>query len=242
MIKIEVTQSSKNMLYAELQNKVSGIKELSNSQTRDDLMTAAYSISSIKFIKQTNLLARSAKKSFHHVYEWNQVGRESGRLFRIIKRQGGSGSASIYYRFNNSKKRSPISADLRVPGKTGKSVGRSGIFKRKAEVMESGSPVSFTTTRNIAFSPRGGGIVFIPPGKTINIMNPGGPATSGSFQSHFISWWKINFPKSLDSQNITTSLENNVARALSVRGAGASAARAAIRSTLAPHLIAGSIT
>lgn len=242
MIKIKVTESSRNALYAELQNKVNGIKQLSNSQTKDEIMSAAYSISALKFIKQTNMLARSAKKSFHHVYEWDQVGREGGRLFRIIKRQEGSGSASIYYKFNNSKKKSPISPDLKIPGRTGKIVTKSGIFKRKAEVMESGSPVSFTTTRTIAFSPSDGGIVFIPPGKTVNIINPGGSDTSGSFRKHFVAWWNLNFPRSLESENITRSLENSVSRALSVRGAGASAARAAIRSTLTPHLIVGNVT
>lgn len=241
MISIKVTDTSKNMLYLELENKVNGIKELSSSQTRSEILSAAYSISSLKFIKQTNMLARSAKKSFHHVYEWNKIGNDSGRLFRIIKRQGSSGTASVYYKFNNSKKKSPISPDLQIPGKTGKIVSKSGVFKRKAEVMESGSPVSFTTSRTIAFSPRDGGVVFVPPGKKINIINPGGADTSGSFEKHFVSWWNLNFPKSLDSENIPKSLENSVARALSARGTGPSSVRAAIRSTLSSHLIVGEV-
>lgn len=241
MINIKVTESSKNELYAELENKIRGIKELSNSETSRDLMTAAYSISALKFIKQTNLLARSAKKSFHHVYEWGAVGRENGRLFRIIKRQSGSTSASVYYKFNNSKKSSPIAPELRKSGKTGKKVTKSGVFKRKAEVMESGSPVSFITSKNIAFSTKNSGIVFIPPGKKINIINPGGQDTNGSFRNHFATWWKLNFPNSLELENIPRSLETNVSRALSAKGAGPASARSAIKRTLSPHLIVGSV-
>jgi len=241
MISIKVTESSKNALYAELKNKLNGVEQLSNSQTKHDLMTAAYSIAALKFVKQTNLLSRSAKKSFHHVYEWNSVGRESGRLFRIVKKQGQPGSASVYYKFNNSKSKSPISPNLNVAGRSGKTVRKSGIFKKKAEVMESGTPVSFVTSKHIAFSPRSGGIVFIPPGKAVNIINPGGEKTSGSFTKHFMSWWKTNFPNILELENITRSLENNVAQSLSVRGAGKAAARSAIKTTLSPHLIVGSV-
>jgi len=241
MINIKVTESSKNELYTEIQNKISGIDQLLNSETKNDLMSAAYSIAALKFVKQTNLLARSAKKSFHHVYEWNQSGKESGRLFRIIKRQQNSGSASIYYKFNNSKVKSPISPTLQKPGKSGKTVKKSGVFKRKAEVMESNSSVSFTTSRYIAFSPKRGSIVFIPPGKTINIMNPGGTAVNGSFRKHFNSWWRLNFPTILETENIPNSLEVNVSRSLNVRGAGSIQARSAIKSVLSPYLVVGSV-
>ena len=241
MINIYVSPDSSKRLYSEIQNKVDGIKELKTARSQNEIMSAEFSMSALKFVKKTNLMARSAKNSFHHVYEWGGVGNESSRLFRIFKKQQASGAASIYYKFNNSKKKSPIAESLKIPGVSGKRVTKSGIFKRKAEVMESGQQVNFVTSRYIAFSPRGGGIVFVPPGKTINIKNPGGKNTSGSFEKHFRLWWTSHFGTSLDNAGVYVKLEKNIARALSRKNAGKNAARSAIESTLRPYQIIGSV-
>jgi len=206
MISLYITKQSSTRLYAEIENKVGGIKELTTVATKHQLVSAAFSIGALKFIKRTNILSRSLGKSFHHVYDWNQLGMESGRLFRIIKRQETGGHASIYYKFNNSRKRVPIAPELKSPGKTGKVVNRSSIFKRKAEVMENGKPASFVTSRTIAFSNKGR-IIFVHKGKTINIKNPGGKDTTGSFEAHFRSWWMANFPLILDNSGVTKKLE-----------------------------------
>jgi hypothetical protein len=240
MISLRITPESTNRLYAEINNKIEGTKELTTVRTKNQLMNTAFSLSSLKFIKQTNAMGRSAKKRLHHVYEWGGVGKESGRLFRLIKKQASGGNASVYYRFNNSKKMSPIARSLKVPGPTGKIVKTSGIFKKKAEVMESGRPVSFITKRHIAFS-SGNGIVFIPPGKTISIKSPGGNETTGSFEEHFRTWWMINFPTSLDSAGIPQKLERNIARALNPNNAGKSSARYAIETTLGQYQMIGSV-
>lgn len=241
MINITFSESSKKALYAEINNKVDGMRELNTVYAKNEIMSAAFSISAIKFVKQTNMMARSVKKSFHHVYEWNKVGNETGRLFRVLKKQEGGGNASIYYKFNNSKAASPIAAQLKVPGKTGKSVLKSGVFKRKAEVMESGKSVSFITSRTIVFSPRNGGIVFIPPGKTINIKSPGGDSTSGSFDAHFRSWWQINFASILNESGVISKLEKNVAKALGKQNSGKAMVRSEIKRTLAPYSTVGSV-
>lgn len=240
MISIKITPESSKRMYAEINAKLDGAKELSSVRTKNQLMSTAFSLSSMKFIKQTNSLARSAKKRFHHVYEWGGSGKESSRLFRLLKKQVTGGNASVYYKFNNSRKMSPIASSLKVPGPTGKIVRRSGLFKKKAEVMESGNPVSFITRKTIAFS-SGRGIVFIPPGKSISIRSPGGDATTGSFEEHFRTWWMTNFPVSLDQAGIPRKLETNVARALSATNAGASAARSAIDRTLGQYQTVGSV-
>lgn len=241
MINIYVSPSSSKRLYAEINKKIDGMKELKTVRSKNEIMSAEYSMSAIKFVKTTNLLARSAKQSFHHVYEWKESGKESSRLFRIIKKQEGGGNISIYYKFNNSKKKAPIARALTVPGHSGKTVTKSGIFKRKAEVMENNQTVSFTTSRYIAFSPKKGGIVFIPPGKTITIRNPGGKKTSGSFEKHFRSWWTVNFGKALPAAGVYAKLEKNIARALTKNGAGREAVRKTVRSTLGPYQNIGSV-
>lgn len=241
MINIKLSESSSKKLYAEIQNKVEGMKELNTIKTKNQIVSSEFSMSAIKFVKTTNLLAKSAKKYFHHVYDWGGVGSETSRLFRIVKTQESSGTASIYYKFNNSRKRAPIAKELTMPGVNGKRVTRSGIFKRKAEVMEDGGSANFVTSRYIAFSPKGGGIVFIPPGKSITIKNPGGKETTGSFDKHFKSWWIANFGKSLEQAGAYIKIEKNVARALSKKGAGKSAARDAIASTLKQYQTIGSV-
>lgn len=240
MVRILITPDSSRKLYAEMQNKVDGAKELTTLRTQKMLMDTAFSISALKFVKQTNALGRSVKKNFHHVYEWGGSGKESARLFRIVKKNNSIGSASIYYKFNNSKKASPISQSLKVPGPTGKIVKTSGVFKRKADVMEKGEPVSFITKRTIAFDP-GNGIVFIPPGKTISIKSPGGDATTGSFEEHFRTWWMTNFPTSLDSAGVIKKLELNLSKTLNANYAGRSAARYTIENTLRRYMTIGSV-
>jgi hypothetical protein len=240
MIKMRVDQISANKMYLEIQNKIDGIKELDSSLTKRQLMDVAFSAAAIKFVKRTNMTARSNKAAFHHVYEWGGVGAETSRLFRVLKRNASPGSAEVYYKFLNSRKNAPIAPALKSPGRTGRVVSKSGVFKRKAEVMESGSGVSFVTSRTIAMAP-GGSIVFVPPGKTINIKNPGGPATAGSFGRHFRQWWEVNFPHILDEKGIPTKLEKSVAAALQRKGAGKDAARRAISSTLNRYKVIGSV-
>lgn len=241
MINLIITPESQSELFAEIDKKIDGMKELTTAYTQKELMDVAFSISALKFVKTTNMYARSNKNAFHHVYEWEETGRESGRLFRIIKRNASSGAATIYTRFNNSKKQAPIASALKKPGPTGAVVKRSGVFKDKAAVMESGTPVQFITSRTIAFSPNNRGIVFVPPGKTINIKNPGGNDVKGSFGKHFISWWNINFPTILDDSGVIINIQKNVARALNRKGAGRSAVREAIFRSTSAYKTVGSI-
>lgn len=239
MINLKITEESQKKLYDEMQNKINGSKELTSSKTRQELTNAIFSVSSIKFIKTTNLRARSAASSFHHVYEWNKVGQESGRLFRLLKTNNSYG-ASIYYKFINSKKVVPLPKEISRPGNTGKKVGKSKIFKRKAEVMESGKPVQFITRKTIVFSDKGR-LVFIPPGKTVNILNPGGKQTNNSFSKHFMTWWMTMPAQIAEETGIFKSLENSVARALDVTYAGPQQASLAISKTLNSYEVVGSV-
>lgn len=239
MINIKITTDSQKRLYSEIQNKINGSKEATSVKTKKELTDAIFSISSLEFIKATNLRARSLKSSFHHIYEWNKVGQESGRLFRLLKTNNVSG-ATVYYKFNNSTKVVPLSPEVKTPGSTGKYVKKSKIFKRKSEVMEKGGPVSFSSTKTIVFSNKGN-LVFVPPGKIITIKNPGGREVKGAFDAHFISWW-MTMPMTIaNKKGIFMQLENSIARALSRTNAGRSAASLAISQTLRKYELVGSV-
>lgn len=240
MINIRVTNDSQRRLYGEVQNKINGAKEAMSLKTKSELLDAVFSLSSIEFVKTTNLRARSFSSSFHHVYEWGKVGNESGRLFRLIHTKR-SGSSSVYYRFNDSRKVVPIPNSLKTPGPTGKYVRKSKLFKKKAEVMESGKPVSFTTSKNIVFLSGDGSLVFVPPGKNISIKSPGGDDTTGSFSKHFLSWWMTKPQEVAVKNGLYIKLQNSMARNLNVTGAGRSAASSAISSTLRGYSTTGSV-
>lgn len=207
------------------------MKELSSPMSKRQIADAAFSMSVVQFLKNTDLKASSrGRKSLHHVYEWNEVGEQSGRLFRIIKTNEAPGAMSIYYKFNNSKKVVPIPKALKTPGPTGKSVKKSKIFKRKAEVMEEGRSVSFQTKKTIVFLQKRN-LVFVPKNKVINILNPGGKQTTNAFSKHFISWWSTKPNSIITKSGMFESLEKNVSRALSKKKAGRQAAMDAIRKT-----------
>lgn len=239
MINLKITTDSQSKLYREVQNKISGAKEATSLKTRSELLDAVFSLSSLEFVKTTNMRARSFPASFHHVYEWGQVGRESGRLFRIMHAKR-STSSSVYYKFNNSKRVVPISSELKTPGNTGKFVKKSSIFKRKAEVMESGQPTSFTSSKTIVFS-NNGSLVFVPPGKNITIKSPGGEETSGAFSKHFLSWWMTKPQEVAIKNNVYGKMSNSIAQSLNITGAGRSASSAAISRVLRSYSLIGSV-
>lgn len=235
MISIRVSKISEKVLFSELKDKISGMHEVNSAMSKTEIANAVFSMSALDFIKNTNLKAASrGRKSLHHVYEWNEAGKESGRLFRIIKTNEMPGAMSIYYRFNNSKKVVPIPQALKSPGKTGKSVKRSRVFKTKAEFMESGNSASFTTNKTIVFLNKRN-LVFIPRGKNITIKNPGGPQTINGFSKHFMSWWSAKPGFIARKSGMFESIEKNVAKALSKKKAGKQAARDAVRLTTSKY-------
>lgn len=230
MVILQISKTSQNQLLMEIENKVEGIKELNSSLSKKEISDAVFSLSAIDFIKNTNLKARSMHSSLHHVYEWNQVGKENGRLFRIIKTNQLPGSMIVSYKFNNSKKVVPIPQELKTIGPTGKSIKKSKVFKKKAEVMESGKPVSFITKKTIIFSDRGA-LKFVPKNKLIEISNPGGKDSSGGFSRHFLAWWATRPSQVAERSGLFSSIENALAKTLSVNYTGKASARSIIQKT-----------
>lgn len=124
-----------------------------------------------EFIKQglnkyIDSKARMNPESLHHVYEWDQVGSPSGRLFEIniVPMQT---MVKFNIKFLPSSSVSPTSD---IP------------FKNKAKIMESGIDVTIEPKNSEM-------LVFEDDGETIftrreiNISNPGGPEVAGSFEN-----------------------------------------------------------
>jgi hypothetical protein len=116
------------------------------------------------FGKYMDSRARVNPQAFHHIYEWNQVGNDSARLFELKSR-----------------------ASKRVINFTGKflpsrslSEGSSEPFKDKANVMENAIAITIEPKNSdvLAFEYEGETVFSM---SAIHIENPGGDAVAGSF-------------------------------------------------------------
>lgn len=108
--------------------------------------------------------ARIDPKSLHHVYEWDQTGDESGRLF-LLKSKASKRVIHFYGKFLPSK---TISGPYSDP------------FVNKAEIMENGISITVAPRDSdfLAFEDEGQ-LVFTR--SAVHIEHPGGDQVAGSF-------------------------------------------------------------
>jgi hypothetical protein len=226
---------------AELSEWLGGIEELTRPTVLTELAKAIFSITGQRFVVDVDHYARSFPKKMHHVYEWGQVGVSGARLFVIERSAILYGNLAISSNFLQSKMPVPINPELLTPGNSGKAVTRKSIFANKAEVMEAGTPVSFTAQRVLAFM-GSSGVAFIAPGTQINIMHPGGINTTNAFADYMLEWYTTNADNVISASGFYVSLADDVAAALNASNGNASvsAVRAAV-AQLANKIDVGSI-
>ena len=144
--------------------------------------------------KYIDAKARIEPDSLHHVYEWNEAGSPSARLFEInvIPSQR-------VIRFNiKFLPSSSISNTSNVP------------FKDKAKIMENGVDITIQPKKSdVLVFEDNGSIIFTK--KTITVSNPGGNKVAGSFQrtinNFFNNYLTVGL---LKSSGILSGLENPV--------------------------------
>lgn len=121
-----------------------------------------------------DMQARSKPKELHHVYEWNRAGVPISRLFKIKK----ISSQDFDLTFGIELRQSRTS----VPNQYKKKY----IFKNKAFVMESGRPVTISPRQSnrLVFEIEGK-VIFMKPGKSVRVANPGGKMVAGSMEKHY---------------------------------------------------------
>jgi phage antirepressor YoqD-like protein len=171
-----------NDLFLELEDKIDGIEQLVSRETKSQIAKAVFTITTKKFIKDMNMQAVLNPAKYFHMYEWNAVGNTNKKLFEVKRQSISDGNLKINISYKPSKTAVPIPPELKIPGKKGKSAKKRSVFVNKAEVMESGRPVSFTTKQFIVFlSQRDNKMRFIRPNKTVRIQQPGGKLTTRAF-------------------------------------------------------------
>lgn len=123
-----------------------------------------------EFIKQglnkyIDAKARANPDSLHHVYEWDQVGSSSARLFDI----------------NVVPMQTMIKFNIKFLPSSSISPTSDAPFKNKAKIMENGIDVTIEPKNSemLVFED-GGETIFTR--KEINISNPGGSQVEGSFE------------------------------------------------------------
>lgn len=113
-------------------------------------------------------MARVNPEAMHHVYEWNQTGSPSARLFDINYTVSGIG-LSLKSTFRQS---TSVKAGSNIP------------FYNKASIMENGIPVRIVPTKKVlAFTDENGEEVFTR--NPVTVRNPGGEAVRGSYEAAF---------------------------------------------------------
>jgi hypothetical protein len=166
-------------------------------------------------------------KKMHHIYEWNQIGNSSARLFVLSRSKVLGGNLEINIGFKPSRMPVPIPQNLLEPGKTGKFVTSRHIFRDKASVMESGKAVRFEAKRILTFM-GSNGQVFLKPGTVVNILNPGGAGTKNALATYMLDWYQKNTESIMDSSGLYEKIVNDVSLALDKQNAGISDVRKAI--------------
>lgn len=157
-------------------NAMAYIKGVAQAPTsfglNDEIGRAITTIAGRSLAQFIDAEARLNPESLHHVYEWNQVGKPLGRLWKVngVYR---SGVIVLNSEFRQSR--------TFVPIKNGTS--RRSKFVYKAQVMESGKSVRITpkSAEALFFFSQSGDPVFIPRGRSVVVRSPGGKYVKGSY-------------------------------------------------------------
>lgn len=156
--------------------------------------------------KYIDSLAKASPESLHHVYEWGQVGQESGRLFEFDMTASAT-SVEIFGVFLESSSVAPTGTEP---------------FVDKARIMESGISVTIAPKNAEA-------LVFEDDGETVfvstsvTVDHPGGEAVVGSFSAAIESFFNTYVTK-----QVLMPLLNKMASATDYKkyfGAGAKSGR-----------------
>lgn len=137
--------------------------------------------------------ARVKPSSLHHVYEWNKVGQDNARLFKLTKTNVDGLSFKVSYEFKLSK--------LSVPSKN-KKQKKKYIFANKASIMEAGMPVIIRprSAERLVFE-LDGITVFMPKGSSVTVKSPGGRGSSHQF--------RISFGRYFSGQLVNNSIKSS---------------------------------
>lgn len=131
-------------------------------------------------------MARVDRQMLHHVYEWNQTGNPSARLFSLSYNIVGGGLS-----INATLTQSKVAAS-----------GAKEPFYNKASIMENGIPITISPKKRALRFEVNGETIFTK--KPITINNPGGQESQGGFEQTMNTFFNSYFTQSfLETSGIT---------------------------------------
>ena len=89
------------------------------------------------------------------------------------------------------------------------------------EIMEENKPIHMVTKKTIVFSPDGRNLVFVPAGRVIDIMNPGGAKTTHALRDFSKIWYDTKAPMVISNSRLIQQIGNEVAKTINMQGSSA---------------------
>jgi len=218
MIQLMVPKSNFEAVSVLINSKVKQMEIVISPISLTEISKAIFTITTKKFLKDLSIAALTDPKKYHHLYEWGDVGKENRKLFLLKRSSVKYGNLTIDIIPLKSTKPVPINSVLASPGTTGKKVTTKSIFKNKMEIMEENKPIHMITKKTIVFTPDGKDLVFVPAGKVIDIMNPGGSKTTHALRDFSKIWYDTKAPIVINNSRLIQQIGNEVAKTINRQG------------------------
>jgi hypothetical protein len=218
MIQLTVPKSNFETVSSLIDNKVKQMDIIVSPMSLTEISKAIFTITTKKFLKDLSIASLQDPKKYHHLYEWGEIGKENRKLFLLKRSSIRYGNLTIDIVPLKSTKPVPINSALSVPGATGKKVTSKSIFKNKMEIMEENNPIHIITKKTIVFSPDGRDLVFVPAGRVIDIMNPGGVKTTHALRDFSKIWYDTKAPIVINNSRLIQQIGNEVAKVINTQG------------------------
>jgi hypothetical protein len=218
MIQTVVPKSNFDAVSVSINSKIKQMELIISPKSLTEISKAIFTITTKKFLKDLSIAALQDPKKYHHLYEWGYVGKETRKLFLLKRSSVKYGNLIIDIIPLKSTKPVPISQALLQPGSTGKIVKTKSIFKNKMEIMEENIPIYMITKKTVVFSPDNREIIFVPAGKVINILNPGGKKTTHALRDFSKIWYDTKAPLVIQNSRLIQQIGNEVAKTINIQG------------------------
>jgi hypothetical protein len=210
MIEIIINPEDISNFNVIVQNKVKSAEFMAHYKSMTEVAKAMFTITTKKFLQDLSVAAQNDHKRYHHLYEWEAIGRTSRKLFAMERTRVIGGELIITIVPIKSTKAVPIRSPLNIPGPTGKVVTAKHIFRDKMQVIENNDPVTIETKRTIVFSPDGQKLIFVPKDKVITIKNPGGTAAKDALLEFSNTWYSTKPEMVMDQSRLIRQMANRV--------------------------------
>lgn len=211
MIRLQVDPKSISELSKRVHDKTDQSKELIGPKSLAEIAKIVFTLSSKKILRDIAAEAIQNPNRYHHLYEWSELGHNKQKLFQIKRERVINGNLIVAFVPMKSRAPVPIADPLKVPGPTGKVISSRHIFAKKMEIMEEGRPIYYESKTVIPISPNNEDIVFIPKGRAIKIMHPGGPDVKGSLQRYVEKWYSSeNFASVLSGSRAMKEIQSQM--------------------------------